>query len=391
MAASSRWTGLFDPMDPMLWVNGTDCVWVRGEAVMALESRGALARAYPWMVSNRAQAEAMVRANQDTVVGLVEALLSWRTVDVAQLRSGLCRVPLPVFDRDRPSLYGALARLGLVSVGFSYLDSLGVPSERVFLSLGGVEKLNRSVLRLLDVPSWVRSSLEATGRLYGRRQATLHNILAAHTGLAFLNDSRCMAVGGDGLSGFNLVDPVARKEADVAFGAADCVAVANQGAMCAVEVQRTGMNVRQKAERWARLLAASPMSRRGLICVWLFPKSVKTGEYAPRAGLSAAASLPEMTVGIPMVSARMGFALWDDWFEKGVPSERFGSYTDMLGVERSVFDLEGPVVDPVAASHWGDRQVDDWVGRVFHVDMSRFRHPASVRGGLGGLIVKGVD
>lgn len=383
----ASWEPFFNPMSPLLWVNGSDCVWIRGESVVALHNRGRLRDVYPWIVGDVRVAESMVRRSSSLVAALVESLLSWRVVELSQLQAGLCAISPPDFDFENPSIYGALVRLGAVSVGFPYLDSLGVEnSGRVFLCLGGVESLVKRVLPLLEVPVWVKSVLTSSGHVVGRREATFHNVLAAHCGLAFQHDKRFRLVGGDGVSGFNLIDPQARAESRVAFGAADCVGLTSRGVMVAVEVQRSHVNLEGKIRKWVRLLAASPMSRRGLVCVFLLPRNMRTGGYPTVAGFSRAGLMVEAGVGTPPAASRVGWARWEDWFTpQGYPSDGLGAYTDIRGESRSVFDFQGPRVDVERAEQWGFMQVDDWVEKVFGVDVSRWVHPNCLRGSLGLL------
>ena len=74
-----------------------------------------------------------------------------------------------------------------------------------------------------------------------------------------------------------------------------------------------------------------------------------------------------MLVGDPSVASRMGFALWDDWFdEQGNPTGGIGTYRDMLNVERSMFSPDwsrcAPSTKPVTTIRdWGWTVMDETI------------------------------
>ena len=390
----------FDPDQPALWAYGSDADWLKGEQVARLQHPGRLAADHPWLVPNRLFAQNAVQANKATVLRIIGTLLSWRTPTLTQLQA---LADAPPFHRDEPNLYGALCRLGALSIGeppaIRYrqadTDTTGLPT---WASLSGERRLIRDVVGLC-VPEgregdvrWMVDMLGG-GRLGAGRVHVRHNTFAAHAGVCLSRDARVVACGGDGWSGLEGLDPVAVRDAGVsALTGGDVLAVTRAGVSVGLEVQSSAGKVMEKSERWARVLAASPLSRRGLVCVWVFIPQAD-GSYATMEPvLERVRALPHMMVGSPVpVGMRMGWARWHDWFgEGGEPTARLGVYTDMTGRARSVFDpqwqaLTPPVADPDRVRDWGWTLMTRTLRDEWGVDVSRWRLPDAYRGGFHGF------
>lgn len=390
---NSPWDLFFDPMDDLYWVHQSDVEWFVGDMGRNMERPVEFAERNKWFMPYTRVAEAMVRRDSRIVVALLGALFSWRNCTVDQLRAGLCEEWCPEFTFDEPNLYGALFRLGVINIGFSQSERLyGRRTGQVWLSVGNNAELVRGVLSCIDAGSWVRHMLTRSYRFTAMRQYARHNTLASHVGLSALHDDRVRFCTGDGWGAFKFIDPQASREAGISSGCTtDVVAVTKENVFASVEVQASSVTLDKKVENWARLLTYSPMSRRGILCIWLFIPNSPTGAYSSyMPPLERSRLLPEMQAGNPTVAERMGYAQWDDWFDHGIPTGRFGSYTDMNGNQGSMFDPKWVRVTPPintldSVKNWGWWLMRQEIWRQFGWDIESWAKPDAYRGGFYGF------
>ena len=133
------WAGFFDPADKRLYAYDSDVDWWRASHMATLEKpvKVAARDGNEWMMPYWKVAEAMVRAQPETVDAIISSLFAWRTATVSQLRAGLCDMPLPAFNRHEPGLWGALNRLGIINVGFSRRERIeGITLPQVWVGVG---------------------------------------------------------------------------------------------------------------------------------------------------------------------------------------------------------------------------------------------------------------
>lgn len=385
------WEGL-NPDSNRLFAYGSDVEWVRGTYAATLGRPAEFARLHPWMPPSKGTAWAMTGRDRDMCVNLLAALLSWRTCTVGQLRAGLCQ-PTPYgFDRTEPNLYGALNRLGVINVGFSPAERLeGVRVPHVWLSVGNDATLVRAWLKRFAAGTWVPATL-TRGSMSAQHTHARHNMFATHVGLTAAHHPQVMLTGGDGWGGFRDIDPAAARQADVRVASTDVVMLTKGRVLAGVETQTSAHSVWDKTSRWVRMLAASPMPRRGLVCVWLLIPAATTGRYADLTPiLEQAAALPEARAGDPPVTARMGVARWDEWYgPDGQPGDGFGTYHDLTGVGRSLFDpawetVTPANVNPSRTAEWGWAHVRESILSAFGWDTTGWTLPTPLRGGFGGF------
>lgn len=389
---------MFDPAAEGMWSLGSDVDWIRGDYVNGLEHPGQFARRHPWLVANRLFAESMVKSNPRTVAAIVGALMSWRVCTIGQLHAGLSTLPVPDFQRDEPNLYGALCRLGVINIGFDPRERLeDITLPYTWISMGNKATLIRDALSGIESGQWFRKAL-ASSRLNAMRVHARHNTFASHVGLALASDPRTRLVGGDGWGGFRFIDAQAVAESGMnRMSSTDVVALCGNNVLAGIEVQVTSNDIEKKIRNWATLLAYSPMSRRGLLCVWLLVRDTAYGQYPSTANvIRRSRELSEMMVGEPSVAARMGFTTWEEWFDHGRPTDGFGSYEDMLGVRRSMFDDEWrrhtPHVGRLdAIDEWGWRVMRDSLAREWGVDARGWTMPDAYRGGFYGFAKGGSE
>lgn len=384
----------FDPADDAWWSGQSDVDWVRGQYVAGLSHPGRVAKLHPWLVTNRLFAESMVKMNKRLVLDLFDALISWQICTVSQLDAGLCASTPPKFDRGEPNLYGALTRLGAINMGFDAREKLdGVAREQTWVSMSNDSKLVKRVLKLLAADEWQYRTYSQNRLTIGRPHAR-HNTLAAHTGLALSMDDRVRFTTGDGWGGFRFIDKRALDESGMErMSTADVVCMGRNNVLAGLEVQAGMIGLETKLRHWAQFLAYSPMRRRGVTCVFLYIKRPNVASYPPFRGVTdRVANMPEMMVGEPTVASRMGWAVWDDWFDHGQPTERLGCYTDMMGRTRSILDPAWrehtpEVRDPKVIEDWGWVSVADQLREQWGVDVSGWRLPEQWRGGFHGFTV----
>lgn len=186
----------------------------------------------------------------------------------------------PEFHRDEPNLYGALCRLGVIDIGFSpYERFSGQIIPQTWLSLSSDKKLIRNTLGLFNSATWLRRML-SDKQLIGMRRHVRHNTYAAHVGLHLGVNPDIKLVGGDGWGAFRLIDPQAVSEAGLPHSCStDITALASNNVLAGIEVQVHPNNMSQKISNWSKLLAYSPMQRRGLICIWLLIRDTSQWQY----------------------------------------------------------------------------------------------------------------
>lgn len=383
-----------NPDDSELWKMGSDADWIRGSIVATDEHPGVLAQRHQWLVANRLFAESMIRANGELVTSIIGALLSWRVCTIDQLRAGLSVKGAPEFHRDEPNLYGALCRLGAIDIGFSpYERFSGMEVNQAWVSLSSDKKLIRKTLALYNSATWLRRML-ADKQLIGMRRHVRHNTYAAHVGLSLAENKNIRIIGGDGWGAFRLIDPQAVGEAGLPHNCStDLVALTSDSVLTGIEVQVHTNNMSQKISNWSKLLAYSPMSRRGLMCIWLLIKDTSQGRYPALTNIIETAShASEMLVGNPTVASRMGFALWEEWFTPdGKPTEQLGAYTDMLGNKQNMFapywKQFTPSTRPISAIRdWGWSVMTEAIKRNWGWDVNAWEKPEAYRGGFYGYI-----
>lgn len=383
----------FDPASDM-WAKESDVDWVRGSYVCEVEHPRQLLERNPWIVSNRVFAESMVKMNAQMVFDLFDTLIAWQVCTVSQAQAGLSASPLPPFNRYEPNLYGALVRLGAINVGFDPREKLDtIEREQVWLSMGNDSKIIRNVLKLISADEWQYRQY-SQNRVALARPHARHNTFASHAGLLLSRDPRVMFTSGDGYGGFRYIDKRALDESGMErLSSADVVCMGRNNVLAGIEVQASRNSVDKKMRNWVRFLAHSPMGRRGVICVWLFIKGNSSDSYPPFHSLMEhAANMPEMMVGEPTVASRIGWALWEDWFANGVPTERIGEYTDMNGTKRNMLDASWRrftphVRDVHSVEDWGWVTVRDQLAAEWGVDASRWTLPEEWRGGFHGFTV----
>lgn len=388
---------LIDPDDPAYFQLGSDVDWIRGDYVHGLEQPGVFARRHPWIVANRLFAETMVRSNPEQVLSILGALFSWRVCTISQLQAGLAIHGAPPFDRTEPNLYGALLRLGAISIGFDKRENLeGITLPQVWITVGKDSKLVKRTVNLINDKGWLKKTLTTT-LFSAMRVHARHNTFASQLGLALAHDKRTRFTGGDGWGAFRTIDAQAVAEVGLnRVSSTDVVASLANNVLAGMEVQSSSHNLDTKIANWSKLLAYSPMNRRGLLCVWLFIKRAD-GEYCSYKSIfDKAKDLPEMMVGNPTVAQRMGHARWDDWFDHGQPTEHFGCYEDMLGATRSIFDMSWSNVAPTprpmsAINDWGWQVMRDAIRQEWGWDASKWVMPEKYRGDFFGFIQGGAD
>lgn len=393
---STAWKPFLNPADPGLYGSSNDVDWLMAEYVNESDEPRRMHEANPWIPEARPTAERMIAARHDETLALLGALRSWRVCTVSQLQAGLCPVALPDFDYGANSLYGALLRLGCVNVGFSgreRFERVRVPET--WLSMGSVVRSTRRVLKLIGATPAERALLtDTTVKGVGRRHAR-HNTYAAHVGLTCMRDGRVDFACGDGWSAFKTIDPKAVEDAGLRSGcAADVAVMGRNGVMAGIEVQ-TGMSyVFDKVRRWKDMLLHSPMDRRGLVCVWLVigKNGMPLTDSARDALLTMGADLDGLTSGMPPVGTRMGLAYWNDWYDaKGKPTDGFGTYVDMFGHRRGIFDPQWESFTPDRrpldeVAEWGWRTMRGQIRDYWGWDTPGWAYPDAYRGGVNGFV-----
>lgn len=392
---ASPWPGFFDPADPILWANGSDVDWTRGDWIESSATLTALGMRNPWLVTNRKVAEAEIRAHPQEVTAIAGALLSWRVCTASQINAGLTSTPTPPFTRTSPNLYGAMCRLGIINIGFSPTERLTQTMvDQTWISMGNDAKLVRRGLAFAAPGPWIAKAL-TPGRLSAMRSHARHNTYAAHAGLALVHDERIRLTGGDGWGAFRLIDPQATAEAGLnLISSTDLVALTQDNVLAGIEVQAHSNRMEQKIENWTRLLAASPMRRRGLLCIWLLIPNPR-GQYpAAQTIFDRIASSDQAMAGDPPVVDRIGIARWDEWFDHGRPTEALGRYTDPLGRTGSIFDpkwkpVTPDIADPGRVGEWGWQVMRDQIRRHWGWDPSGWSMPEAYKGGFHGFTTGG--
>ena len=384
---------VINPDDDALWLMGSDVEWVRGDYVQAFQRPGLLAQDNPWLVPNRLFAETMIRANKEAVTAILGSLISWRVCTADQLQAGLAVAPIPEFDRYEPNIYGALCRLGAINVGFNpreRFEHITIP--HVWLSVGYKKKLVAQTLKTFNGDQWLRDML-ANGKLTSVHIHARHNTYAAHVGLALTQHSNVQLTGGDGWGALADIDAQAVAESGIDKNCStDLVSLLDNNVLTCVEVQSSTMNMEKKMKNWSRMLAYSPMQRRGLLCVWLFIRNQKDHKYPGITPILERASLfDEMMVGTPTVAQRTGYAYWDEWFNSdGTRTEHFGEYMDLTQNKRSIFDPHWnsytPHTQPLhVLNNWGWQVMRDTIRREWGWDVSTWTLPDAYRGGFYGF------
>ena len=388
---------LFDPNDENLWKTGSIADWYKGNDMFEMEHPGLFAQTHPWFVANKLFAETMVKANSELVSSILGALFTWKTCTVDQLRAGLSIKGAPAFERDEPNLYGAMNRLGIINVGFSQAERLyGQTVNHVWLSPSNSPRLINRAMKLYGMEKWMRETM-AVSYYAGNRFHVRHNTYAAHAGLMLARDSRVKFSSGDGWGKFRSVDPQAVAESKVGKACAtDVVTLCRNNVLAGIELQTSNSELDKKMQNWAKMLAYSPMKRRGLICVWLQIPKANEGYESFNAVIQRTQGMTEMVVGNPTVSQRMGVAVWDEWFEHGIPTDRFGEYTDMSGTRRNIFSDEWAQYTPQVrdvrkVSEWGWDVTRDIIKKDWGWDVSGWTMPEAYRGGFYGFIGKDCD
>jgi len=390
---------MFDPDSPELWLNGSDVNWIKGGYANSMQSPGVFARDQQWFVANRLFAETMVRNNPQAVMNIIGALFSWRVCTTGQLADGLAAGPVPEFDRDEQNLYGALCRIGAISVGFDtreYFEHARRPDT--WLTIGNDSSLVRDAINLIDRSQMTKQLLSGGTLLRSMRVHARHNTYASHVGVSLVHDDRVRFAGGDGWGAFRRIDANAVAKVGLnKVSSTDVVTLLSNNVMAGIELQTSTHTIQPKIQNWAKLLAYSPMSRRGLMCIWLFVRRATNQGYSQFKPLfEHAREMTEMTVGDPSVAQRMGYATWDEWFDHGEPTGLFGTYTDMMGVRRSMFDERWRGITPTplpleSVDEWGWRLMRDGIYRNFGWDASSWSMPDKYRGGFFGFAKGGAD
>lgn len=395
MTPYDTWKPTLDPMDPNLYGGSNDVTWYKGNDILHAfaNDRTLLRERMPWFVDNWNTAKAMIRKQSAPTIRILSALASWRCCTTDQLADGLTAGPIPPFTRDEPNLWGALCRLGVLTVGFSGIEAMSgrtVPHVWVAVTLGRTD--TDRVLRRAGVPAWLTRCWANSEGTYLHRHA-YHNTTAAHLGLTLARHPQARWTCGDAWCRFVSVDPEAAADAHVSVAAGgDVAALLDNNALFEIEVQSSLLDVPGKMDRWMRMLAASPMSRRGLGCVWmLIPRR---GTVIPAdAGERLEAMIREHEeAAIPEVAARIGWARWDDWYDhRGRPAERFGLYRDANGNTRSMFDpmwaqfMPAHVLPLDEACAWGWRQARERIASWWGFDPRMWAMPMELRGGFNGF------
>lgn len=401
-ASAVPWKPFLNPLQQGLFDGSAEVDWLYGEYVRSLsKDYKRLAAREQWIVWDRRRAQLMVAAQRDAAVGVVGALLSWRSACVSQLQAGLCSVPVPSFDRSRETLWGALLRLGVIDVGFSKTERWGgLEVPETWIALSHREENLKRLLRLLDLPQWYAAVL-SSGKLHGQRVYAFHNMMCDHVGLAAIHDPRFSFSAGDGWCNLRSLDEKALRQSGsvTSIAGGDVLMMTRGGVAVAVEGQGTLQSVEEKMRRWMRFLASSPMEYRGIVCVWLrMPNPHYGGEPDLAHVLERLRDDPLMLAGrsVP-VSMRLGVASWGDWFDPmGRPAEGFGVFSDSFGIPRSVFDGEYSDNAPAAAdasslTGWGRGVLAETFRRVWGLDTSGWAVPDSYLGGFPGAAVMKAD
>lgn len=400
MSAAKTWVPPLNPASPDLYGVGNDVDWLKGEYVMNIEAPQRFHEMNPWVPAGKPTAERIVSARHDEVLAVLGALYSWRVCTVSQLQAGLSEVPLPDFDRTDTTLYGALLRLGCINVGFSSRERWeNVTVPEAWLSIGVSGAAVKRVLKIIGATPAEKTLVTSTSFKSVRRHAR-HNTYAAHLGLTCAQDGRVDFACGDGWSGFKNIDPQANNDAGLANGcAADVAVMCNNGVLAGIEVQSNMRYIIKKLDNWTRLLVNSPLSRRGLVCVWLvigrngMPMPTNVGETMT----DLAKQLDGLTVGVPQVGMRLGWAYWDDWYDaKGRPTEKFGAYTDMFNHHRTIFDPQWASFTPAHETldhvgEWGWHSMRRQLKAYWGWDMGMWNYPDEYRGGVLGFVSNGKE
>lgn len=391
-SSALSWTGCFDPLDDYLWFGQSNCDWIKPSQMQDLMTMGFNETGrYPWYVSDLKKARTMVQENREAVLSIIGSLMSWRNATVSQLQAGLVRYPVPEFTRSSPNLYGALSRVGALNIGFSkreYIANVYVP--QVWLGLNGIRGQVSKVTRLAAGYGYPTDAIIRPG--VGTHQYARHNTCASHVGLAFAHDSRVKYTAGDGWALFRRLDAQATGEMGIHFNnVPDLLGFTTRGVVAAIEVQSALTDVPKKMRAWVDFLSHSPMSRRGLLCIWLLIPSVSQGMANFTKIFEEAMNLPGVTVGEPPVSDRIGWANWYDWFDQqGNPTDRLGTFTDLMGHERSMFDTDWGLLPQTAdyseLTDWGWNLMNRSILDVFGWDTSTWVKPDLYRGDSYGFI-----
>ena len=393
------WHGFFNPDDPTLWTQGSDVDWIYGDYIHDMMKSGQLQHTPPWLVRDERSALKLIRDNHDTVLAIMGALMTWRVATISQLQAGLAPgADAPDLYRDIPGIYGAMLRMGLIDMGFSPRERLeDIQGPQVWLALGKKSKLVRNITNILKdqitgTDQWINSTLFSGRGFYTRRHAR-HNTFAAHTALAAIRQPQTALVTGDGWGAFRRIDQHACDAANLTgLSAADVVILTRKHTTCCLEVQAAGFDTTEKLENWMNFLAASPMSRRGLLCVWLTIPNTTGTQPNLTGNLTKAASTPTAAIGQPSVGQRIGTARWDQWFDAdGRPTKDWGYYTDLFGERRNIatgWETTTPPHwgDPALVGDWGWDQVRGMIGREWGLDASTWRMPDHLRGGFHGFL-----
>lgn len=389
------WEPFFNPLDVDLWANASDVNWMKGSWVRSHKHPAALAKQWPFIPPTRTQAASIIRIRHEQVLAILGGLFSWRTATVDQLRAGLVTdgMRIDAFARDVPTVWGALLKLGAIDVGFSkaeVFDDRRV--NQVWVQVGSMPNFTKEITDTLNLPAWMRGVL-TSGDFRAVHSYARHNTLTNHVGLTAAHDDRVRFTCGDGWGGFRYIDPQAVAEIGGAGRqVADMLAFLSNGVTMALEVQLHSSDVTKKLKAWSKFLAYSPMSRRGLVNIWLQPP-LPDGVYPNYLqSFKNIASDKTMTVGTPIVAQRLGYARWEEWFDPaGKPLPQWGEYEDLTGTRRSVFDEQWkqytPTLNPVSTvCEWGWQLMNERIRQAWGWDISAWDKPASMRGGFWGFV-----
>lgn len=402
MVDKQIWPGFFNPNDPTLWMQGSDVDWVYGDYIYDMMRKGKLQQTPSWIVREERSAIKLIRDNDRTVLAILGSLMAWRVVTISQLQSGLVsETTIPDLYRDIPGLYGAMLRMGLIDIGFSPRERLeNIQCPQVWLALGKRSKLVRNITtiladRITGTDRWITSTLFSGNAFYTRRHAR-HNTFAAHTAIAAIHQPYTTLVTGDGWGAFRRIDRQACDDAHLTgLSAADVVILTQAHTTCCLEVQAAGLDTKSKLNHWMDFLAASPMNRRGILCVWLTIPNITGTQPNLSSSLINAARTPTAAVGDPSVGERIGLARWDQWFTvDGLPTDQWGTYVDLFGHLRSIAEGWESVVPSVwgeasRVGDWGWDQVREMIGLYWGLDASSWVLPEYLRGGFHGFVEGG--
>jgi hypothetical protein len=265
----------------------------------------------------------MTHANRDrspyglnTYVAIAGAITGWRTCTSQQLAAlvGDARLAKPL---GHPVTH--LFNAGLIALSVPHPWASGPAKDLTLLRAGDPAHFGL-IEPDLTWAEWVGIT---GGQPYGgSHHHDRHNILATELGLRLAEYAHVAAVLGEPFSTHNLLfGEGAGRDVDQSPGGADLTVVRPDGLRIAVELtSTTSPYFDAKVERVVKRLAESPLATTGTAVVFLVAPSIGATQGHHKSVLQVTkraireACRRHPGIGLDPSRARIGVALWQDWF-----------------------------------------------------------------------------